>query len=905
MNGKGLWARLRHFRSDTDLEDELCSHLEMQAEDESGRGISAAEAQRRARLRLGGNRTIIERIRDQEFATFAESWYRDFAIGMRALRKSPAFCLTAILTLALGIGANAAIFTLLYGLLLRSLPVTNPNQLADIGLVSTASKFNDAGSNLPLRMIEQFRRQQRSFSDISIWHDGGVPLQDSEGTFRVFDTGMVSGNAFPLFGMKPYVGRLIAPGDDVRGGPAQGWPVVLSYGFWNERFGADPRIIGTQIKVSGVSATVVGVAPLDFHGVWPGEDIKLYFPLQFMAALKVAATGKDDLNVPTSFFFCSAIGRLKPGVSVRQAQTEAKFYEKELLHQFIPVAYQHLPFYEQASLRVESAKSGLPTYFGHVYSQPLFMMQGLVAVVLLLCCVNVGGLMLSKVYARQREFAVRTAIGAARWRLVRQYLTESFVIALAGASLAGLATWYGSPALLHFFRDPMMGEPISIHPDSTMFWVTGLCAIGATLLFGTLPAWRAGRSDLGVLLTSRAAVGSRRQIAGRAFVPIQVALSLVLVALAALLSQSLSRIRTERTGFELNHVTIQTAPFYHLKQTGDARLDVYQRMVDRIEQMAGIHSAAVTRYTPMTGFESTGRFEGLADNSNPIEDSHLAYNEVGPGYFRTMNTQIEKGREFEKNERSRNVCVLNRSAAGHFFPHQEALGRYVRSKDPDNKEFPQPVSCRVIGIAEDAKFANLNEAPPRTIYFPVTTQTIGDAGVLVFLMNSTSKAQAVAGYRKALSEIAPSVPLVIFVTLKDQMDAALGSQMLITGLSNLFAGLALFLSAIGLYGLLSASVAQRTGEIGVRIALGAQRGQVLRMVLKEALGLLGAGVLLGGAALLVGIRLLRGMLFGVSEVDPVTLIATLLLLTAVVILAAALPAIRAASVDPIEALRAD
>jgi predicted permease len=898
-----LLAHLRHFRSDADLEDELRSHLEMQADDDTAPNVSPAEARRRARLRLGSNRAVVERVRDQEFATFIESWYRDFALGVRTLRRSPLFCLTAILTLALGIGANTAIFALLYGLLLRSLPASNPSQLAQIRMVSTASKFNDANSLLPYHMVEQFRREQQSFSDISIWSGRAVPLEDSEGTMRFFNAGMVSGNAFPLFGMKPYLGRLIAPADDVRGGPAEGWPVVLSYGFWNERFGADPAVLGTQIKISGIPATIVGVAPPEFHGVWPGNDIKLYFPLQFLASGQLAATGKDPINDPVGFFMCAAIGRLKPGVSIEHAQTEAKFYEKQLFRQYIPAKYQHLPFYEQASLQVESARSGLPTYFGHVYSQPLKTMQGLVLIVLLLCCVNVGGLMMSKVYARQREFAVRTAIGAARWRLIRQYLTESLVIALAGAALGGLATWYGSPALLHFFRDPMMGEPIAIRPDRMVFWVTGLCAIATTLLFGTLPAWRAGRTDPGVLLTSRTTAGSRKQIAGRTFVPIQVAVSLVLVALAAMLSRGLLQVRSERTGFELDHVTIQTAPFNHLPQKDNARLDVYQHVVDRLDQMPGIRSAAVTRYTPMTGFDSRAQFEAVTSSPDPPKDPHMAYNEVGPGYFQTMNTHIEEGREFEKNERSSNVCILNRLAAAYLFPREAPLGRYVRSDDP--REFPLPVSCRVIGIAQDAKFASLHEAPPRTIYFPVTVETLPKAGNLVFLMNAATKADAIAGYRKAHDEMIPTVPLNVFVTLKEQMDAALGSQELITELSNLFAGLALFLSAIGLYGLLSSSVVQRTGEIGVRIALGARRSQVLRMVLKEALGLLTIGVLMGGAVLLVAIRFLRGMLFGVLSIDPVILFATLVLLTMVVILAAAMPAMRAASINPIEALRAE
>jgi ABC-type antimicrobial peptide transport system permease subunit len=250
-----------------------------------------------------------------------------------------------------------------------------------------------------------------------------------------------------------------------------------------------------------------------------------------------------------------------------------------------------------------------------------------------------------------------------------------------------------------------------------------------------------------------------------------------------------------------------------------------------------------------------------------------------------------------------NVCILNQSAATYLFPHQQAIGGYVRSKDP--KEFPDPASCRVIGIAEDAKFASLREPAPRTIYFPLSTKTLNDAGNLVFLMNSATKAQAIAGYRKAVTEIAPSIPLVLFATLKDQMDAALGSQRLITTMSNLFAGLALFLSALGLYGLLSSSVAQRTGEIGVRIALGAQRSTILRMILSEAFGLLAAGVLLGAVALLFAVRFVQNMLFGVSSLDPITLMVSLVLLITVAFFAAVLPALRAACLDPMQALRSE
>jgi predicted permease len=576
---------------------------------------------------------------------------------------------------------------------------------------------------------------------------------------------------------------------------------------------------------------------------------------------------------------------------------------QERLLDLIPTEYQRLPEFKKAAIRAASARTGLPSYFGQIYSEPLFLLQGLVLIVLLLCCVNVGGLMMSKVYSRQHEFAVRTAIGAARWRLIRQYLMESLVLASAGAVLGAIGAWNGSGFLLHFFRHPNMFEGMSVHPDMTIFLATGLLAIMTTLFFGTLPAWKAGRSDPAILLKSRTTLGGRRHIAGRAFVPVQVALSVVLVVLAALLSQSLVRMRSQNPGFDLNHVTIQTPPLHQLGLKADAKLDVYQRMVDRIQQLPGIQSAAVTWYTPLTGDQSVARFEAITGSGNPGEEDQIAYNSVGPGYFQTMKTAIFAGREFAKNERRANICILNESAARYLFPGQDALNRYVRSNDA--KAFPQPVSCRVIGIAQDAKFASLRLASPRTIYFPVGPDTIPNQGNLVFLIHSGTKAQAIAAYRKALKEIAPSIPVVLFVTLKEQMDAALGSERLITAMSDLFAGLALFLSALGLYGLLSSSVAQRTGEIGVRMALGAKRSAVLRMILAEAFPLLGLGILAGSLVLLVAVRFVRSMLYGVSAFDPLSIAATFILLSLVGLGASLLPALRAASVDPVDALRAE
>jgi predicted permease len=890
-------ARIRHFRDDQDLKDELRIHTEMAAEDHQASGLPPGEAMRRAHLQVGKPQMLIEKIRDQEFITIVEGWYRDFRLGLRSLRKNPVFCLTAVLTLALGIGANTAIFTLLHGLVLRSMPVPDPHRLVRVGIMSAAVQAANRFPVMPYRMLQVFRAEQRSFTGISAWLVSGISMSDQDGSLRLYNANLVSGNAFEVLGLNPFLGRLLEPADDSRGVPATGWPVVLGYGFWQDRFGGAPDIVGKSVKVSGALATVVGVAPPGFNGPTAGSDCKFYLPVQFVNVLP----GRDDLESPNSMISVWAVGRLKPGVSLEQASAEVGVHQAELL-KLIPPKLQSLPFYQKATFHVDSARTGLPSFFGRTYSQPLFLMQGLVAVVLLLCCVNVGGLMMSQVYARRREFAVRTAIGAARWRLIRQYLTESLVLAAAGAALGGAVALAGNNYLLHFFRHPMIGEWMSVHPDKTVLLVTALCALLTTVFFGLLPALQAGRTDPGVLLKSRTA-GAQKTSAGRAFVPVQVALSLALVTLATLLSQSLIRLRGEDTGFDVKHVTIQTAPFHTLPQKDDAKLDLYQRMVNRIGQMPGVESVAVTWHTPMTGIQPIGGFQALTGGPNPPEDSHMPYNDVGPGYFRTMKTAIVEGREFTPNERERTVCILNRSAANFLFPHQLAIGGYVRSTD--TTQFPTQATCRVIGLAEDAKFANLNEPPPRTIYFPLTKVSLQKAGNLVFLINSPTKAQSIAAYRKALAEIAPTVPLVLFVTLAEQMDAALGSQTMITVMSDFFAGLALLLSALGLYGLLASSVTQRTAEIGVRIALGAPRSKVLRMILADALRLVGTGIVAGGAVLYLGVRLVRDMLYGVSAFDAATWAGTAAVLVIVAMIAALAPALRAASVDPAMVLRAE
>ena len=887
-----LTARLRSLfirnRLDGELDDEVRFHLEMQTEDNLLAGMSPAEAHLAALRSFGGVEPMKQQYREWRAVTAIESVGQDMGYALRTMRRNPVFCVTVILTLALGIGANTAIFTLLHGLLLRGLPVLEPSRLVriDIVLPATGEEWG-----LDWGMYQQILRQQRSFSRMSAWVPGHYEaMADGEGTLRRYNVALVSGDGFPVLGVKPHLGRLIEPYDDVRGGPSHGWSAVLSYDFWTERFAADPAIVGKPIRVGKTFVTVVGIAPAGFKGVTAGLNPSLYLPYQMHSIL--------DGNSRDLDYGCNVIARLRSGASLTAANAELSVYQKAIFDRSFAPRVTRSAAFQGATQHASSAAAGL-AWFTRKYRQPLFLLQGLVCIVLLLCCVNTGGLMMSKVYARRHEFAIRKAIGGARVRLIRQYLLESLTIALAGAALGAVAAWFGSAALLRFFLDPNQTERLTVRPDVTVLFVTGGLAVCATILFGILPAWQAGRSDPGGLLTSRSKLGGRRQIAGRAFVPIQVALSLVLVTAAALLSQSLIHLRGEHLGFDA-HVVTQSPGFYHQlpQKDDDTFLDVYQRIVDRLEGLPGIQSAAIIGNLP-TEHGVTSRFQ--ASGAQDSGDTLMAYNHVGPGYFRTMQTRILAGREFERRERERIVCIVNESAAKHLFPNGPSIGQSVESTSGDKKLPVAP--CRIIGVVEDARSRDLREPAPPTIYFPVTKEAITVHGNFTFLMRAAHEADAIAAYRKAASEIVPTIPVQRFTTVQQQIDDAFGRERLFAMMTNLFGAVALLLSAIGLYGLLSSSVTQRTGEMGVRLALGAPRKSVQWMILKEAFVLLVAGVVLGGILLYTTVRFIQGMLYRISAFDPVTLVTVIALLAVVAFVSAFVPAFRASRVDPMVALR--
>lgn len=891
------WKRLRavmfRARLDRELDEELRYHLDREIDAGIARGLNPTEARYAALHELGAITQNKEACRDMRRVNIIENLAQDLRFGLRTMRRRPLVSIVAIVVLGLGIGANTAVFTLLYGLLYRPLPVRQPDQLVRINLIGPQVGPRRPSIGISWPILEQIKQQQRSFSAISAWTFRGVMITDNDGTLRQYLATLVSGNAFDVLGLQAYRGRLLQPQDDVRGGPPQGWVAVISYGFWAERFAFDPGVLGKTLRLGNNVVTIVGVAPPPFQGILPGSDSKVYLPLQFSAAL----AGRDDINVLPPGACCVPIARLNPQTSIQQAAAEFAL--------FVPLVNSSLPpqarqAFKDARLDVQSARTGLPAS-GQSYAGSLWLMQALVAAVLLLCCLNVGGLMFSNIDARRYEFAVRTAMGAQAARIFEQLLVESLLIASAGAVLGAAGAWYGTRLLLAFFISPNAQSAPDVRPDQTTFVVAGILTLVATLLFGCFPAWKASRAHPGSLLRSRSSLGLGKQIVARALVPVQVGFSFTLVVLAALLSQSLIRMRTEHTGFN-THVTITTPQFQALPQKGIALLDVYQQMVDKLESSPGMQSAAVTWYTPMTNSQAASSFEALTGGPNPPSDARMAFNDVGPGYFRTMQTAIVTGREFERQERDRTVCILNQAAASHLFPGQNAMGQHVRATEVGRP--PGGATCRVVGIAEDAKYASTREQAPRTIYFPLSAETVR-GGNLVFLMRSVSKAEAISAYRAALAIVAPTTALLRFATLEEQIDASIGAQRLITLLSNFFGGLALLLSAAGLYGLLASNVTRRTPEIGVRLALGAKRSTVVGLVMRQALGTLLIGVVLGIGALFFTLRFVVSMLYGVSPWDFATLISVAGLLVLIGVIAALVPARRAASVDPIQALRAE
>jgi putative ABC transport system permease protein len=887
------WLRFfRRGRADAELRSELESYVEEETAENVARGMTPEEARRRARVKLGSAQRVRETVWRQNTLLFFDSVGRDLGYALRTLRRNRGFALTAILILALGIGANTAIFSLMNAVLLRSLPVDDPSSLVRLTMNVQMGSRNIQNVPINYPILEFLARHAKSFRGVFGWSDCDFVLSRN-GVVRLYHGAIVSGNTFNVLGVRPALGRLLTAQDDQTGGGPDGWTGVISYRLWMTAFQGDPAVIGSNINLADHSVRIVGVTPAGFEGVIVADRPDFYLPLSFEPVMRGA---QSQLHTSASLWL-TGFARLGAGVSERQAGAEMAVLLPSMFDAILPPAVRHLPFIEHSRLVVESGRTGW-SFLRPEYTRALMLMQCMVAILLLVGCANLSGLCLARASARQKEFAIRGALGAAPGRLLRQVLAESLLLAVTGAALGIALAWPAARFVVQHLGNRGVAQSLSTRPDATVLLVTAACAIACAIFFGMAPAWQARRTSLEPVLR-QASSQSRRAGLRSVLIPLEVGLSLVLVVLAGLLGATIVQLRAQNPGFHTENVLFAEAEFDRLPEKGRDLADLYLRMQQRMEQMPGIEAASVARLTPLSGSVASGSFAAAGEARFTIAN----INEIGPHYFAAIGTPILVGHGFTAQDMESHECVLNQAAAERYFPNGAALGHTLsRSELQAGNGAESRRDCVVVGVSADAKYASLRDAVPPVVYLPIDADTYGLSS-LSFVLHGRDDAAARRAYQAVLHEMAPGAPEAAPISFAQQYDNSVARDQLLSQLSGFFAVLALLLSGIGIYGLVAWRVAERTAEIGIRMALGASRRGILTCMLRQLLFLLVAGLVLGGAAAWFAAHAIRGFLFGVAPNNPFwfMLAAAAVIITAII--AAMLPARRAASIDPMQALR--
>ncbi|MBT9331266.1 ABC transporter permease [Paracidobacterium acidisoli] len=897
-------SRLSHFfprrRMYDDLSEEIRQHLEEKVESLIVDGLSREDAGHQARREFGNAALMEERSREVWLRPWIESLRADVRFALRQIGKSPGFALTAILTLALGIGANTGIFTLVHALLLEDLPVPEPGRLTQVDLHINSPNGDAWDAPMNFTFLESIRRHATSFSGIFGWSAQDFALEESTGS-HLFAGAFVTGNAFETLGLHPAAGRMLAPADDQPGGGPDGWAAVISYRFWKQHDNADLSVIGSHVNLAGHSVTIVGVAPEGFEGVIDGARPDFYLPLSFEPAARGA---ESRLHLPGGLWLM-LWGRRKPGVSLAAASAEMHTIFHAVVDETLPPQVRHSPVVEHATFVARPGGTGWND-MRVTYTRPLLLLQILVGVVLLVCCINLAGLSLARTASRQHEFATRGALGAGRLRLMQQLLVESLLLALCGGAFAILLAWLIDRGLLQFLPDSQGAQTLSVHPELSILLFTGACAVVCALLCGIAPAWAAGRVSIeSVLRRSGQNTTGRIGFTGRSFVPLQAALTLALVVIAAMLATTVTRLRASHPGFHIENALLAGAHFDQLPQKDADLAALYRRMTARLEQMPGMEDASVVDRPPLIGFAHMGAFDAADAPPERYHTYKYQINDVGAHFFAAFGTHILAGRDFANDGNDQKDCILNRSAAAAIFGGRPVLGQTVREFNGSMDTGKTATrDCQVIGIVEDAKYVNLRDTPPPTVYYPITAAT-ENLDSLTFVLHAGTLSEGRNAWHRVLHEIAPSTPEAEPIAVSVQLDNSIVRERLLSMLSAFFAALTLLLSGIGIYGLMASSVARRTTEIGVRMALGSTRAGIFILMLRRVTALLLPGILLGGCLAWFAARSIRSFLFDVNPGSPALFAAAIVLLALCGFSAAMLPARRAASVDPMQALRAE
>jgi predicted permease len=928
------WRWRRAFRLDTgrqrverDVDEELAFHLEMRTRKLAARGLDPRTAREQALRQFGDLDSVraecldidYRRERDVQRARHFDELRQDIGYALRALRQNPVFTIVVLLSLALGIGANTAVFTLVDAVVFRSLPVAQPHELVAIGDTRAvgAATIGSAATDLfsyPLyidlrdratRVRDIVASGRTGRLDVSIASDGGVTASEPE---RVRGR-LVSANYFSMLGVRAAVGRTLLPDDDRAAG---GSPVaVISHAYWQRRLGGDSAILGRRLVINGSPFTIVGVAGEGFHGEVVGGMTELWIPLTMQPAVMPNRRWLDDRNVS----WLLLLGRLAPGATIDQAHAELT----ALTYQSIEGADPDAGVSERGdTIPVASGARGFSS-MRDTYTAGLATLMAAVGIVLLIVCANVANLMLARGTARGREIGVRMALGAARWRVARQLLTEGAVVAAIGGALGlAFASW-GSRTLLKLASGGPRPIPLHFEMDARVLGFTALLSLTAVVLFALGPALRATRVELATVLHahSRGVTGTaggargRWLTAGKLLVMSQVALSLMLLVGTSMLTRSTRALETIDTGLARDELLIVTIDAARTGFDNVQAAELVRRLIERAKLLPGVTAASVSENGIFSGTESATRIEVQGFTARTRDDSVVNYDRVGSGYFETIGARVLQGRGITALDRriAPRVVVINETMAKQYVPTGDAVGRRLRliASDQSGQRADlraDSLSYEIVGVVRDVTDHGLRDDPAPRAYFALEQ---GDDQPFYYTLEIRTRDPArlaEAARREMLAENA-ALSVISAEPLTVLMRQSISQDRLVARVTGFFGVLALCLAALGLYGVMAYTTLRRTSEFGLRMALGAQPATVSRMVLGEAMTLVAGGVLIGLPLALFATRLLENQLFGVALFDPVSVGVALVVLTASATVAGYLPAARAGRVGPLVALRAE
>jgi predicted permease len=904
---KGLFAKPQaRQQDDAELDDEIRAHIAQLTERNIARGMSPTDAAAAARRQFGNVTVLVENGRERRTFSAIENLWRDVNYGARQLRRNPLFTTVAIATLALGIGANTAVFTLLDQLVLRLLPVKDPSHLVMIWPEGPNFGNNNGSRAVSYPFCQDLRKSPALESVMCAYNTSEAVTID--GNTESLNVELVSGNYFETLGVNPALGRVFSSSADDQvwsGSPS----IVLSYRFWQDKFGGDSQVIGKKILVNNYPMEIVGVSAAGFAGVDPAQSPHMRIPLLMLPVLPTDGEKLSDRRTQ----WLHAFARLAPGFTVKSASAALQplFRQSQEVESSDPEFSKLSPYdrslFFKRTLTVETGSTGYST-MREMFSTALIVLMCMAGLILLVACSNVASLMLSRAAARQKEIAVRLAIGAGRRTLIRSLLVESLMLAGAGVILGLILSEASIRALLAMMPNENTITMLHAHPDTRVLLFSGVVALATGLLFGLAPALQGTRLDVSSTLKDAAIVsGGRSTRTRKILVSAQVALSFLLLVGAGLFAKTLYNLKNTDTGMHniQNLVTFSVDP-RGARYSGPTAQAFYKNALAEIRSTPGIASAAFSVVPLLNGYEWSGTIIVVGHQAKDGEDMIASNNIISPGYFKTMGISLLSGRDFDDDDRNKgqsmdqipSVCIVNRNFAEHFFGSvQDAVGHYAHNFLRENPKF------RIVGVVENSMYRSPREDHDhREIYFaeyeaPMALQAS-------FYVRTSAESKALfPTLRATIANLDPSLPVMNVKTVDTQLDEVLNTERLIASLSVVFGIVATALAALGLYGVVAFSVASRTKEIGIRMALGARQTSVLWLILRETMILVTIGIAIGVPVAYILSRYVTSQLYGVSPTDAATGLAALAILAAVAALSGFFPAHRASTIDPLIALR--